>query len=76
MQRNKTYRQIIAPKIHLIIKENKGATIKELKAVLRQNKPLSYAYHRKVWANEYMRQLGLSKKKKHRVELYNQLKLF
>jgi hypothetical protein len=76
MQRNKTYRQRIAPKIHGIILANKGATKKELKVILRQNKPLSYAYHKKVWANESMRQLGLSKKKKHRVELYNQLELF
>jgi hypothetical protein len=76
MQSNRTYRQLIAPKIHQIILSNKGATKKELKAILRQNKPLSYAYHKKVWANESMRQLGLSKRRKQRVKLYNQLELF
>ena len=59
----KTFRQIYAPQIAAIIKDNEGKPIKELKKILQSANPGPYGHHKKTWSNEYMRQLGLSKKK-------------
>ena len=58
-----TWRQIYAPRIAKIIKQNEGKSLKELKKILQDANPGYYGHHRKTWANEYMIQLGLSKKK-------------
>lgn len=57
-----TWRQYYAPRIAQIIADNKGKTIPELKRILQDANPGQYGHHKKTWANEYMRQLGLSKK--------------
>ena len=75
MSKTKTWRQIYAPRIAQIIKENEGKTVKELKKILCDANPGPYGHHRKTWANEYMIQLGLSKKKK-KVDTTNQQQLF
>lgn len=59
-----TWRQLYAPRIAEIIKENEGKSIKELKKILQKANPGPYGWHRKTWANEYMCQLGLSSRKK------------
>jgi hypothetical protein len=59
----KTWRQVYAPRIAKIIADNEGKPIKEIKKILCDANPGYYGHHRKTWANEYMRQLGLSKKK-------------
>lgn len=76
MAREKTYREIYAPIIAQIIKDNEGKPIKELKKILCAANQGPYGHHRKTWANEYMRQLGLSKKKSKHKELQNQTTLF
>lgn len=63
MSKNPTWRQYYAPKIAAIIKENEGKTVKELKKILSSANPGQYNHMKRTWANEYMRQLGLSKKK-------------
>ena len=75
MSKTKTWRQIYAPRIAQIIKENEGKTVKELKKILCDANPGPYGHHRKTWANEYMIQLGLSKKKK-TADTTNQQQLF
>jgi hypothetical protein len=60
---SKTFRQKYAPIIAKIIEDNKEKPIKELKKILCNANPGTYGHHKKTWANEYMRQLGLSKKK-------------
>lgn len=57
-----TWRQYYAPRIAQIINENKGKSVTELKKILQDANPGQYGHHKKTWANEYMRQLGLSKK--------------
>jgi len=57
-----TWRQYYAPRIAQIIKDNKGKSIAELKRILCDANPGQYGHHKKTWANEYMRQLGLNKK--------------
>ena len=64
---NPTWRQVYAPRIAAIIKENEGKSVKELKKILQDANPGQYGWMRKTWANEYMCQLGLSKRKKHKV---------
>lgn len=59
----KTWRQYFAPQIAKIIADNKDKSIKELKKILCEANPGQYGHHKKTWANEYMIQLGLSKKK-------------
>lgn len=59
----KTWRQHFAPIIAKIIADNEGKTVKELKKILCDLNPGPYGHHRKTWSNEYMRQLGLSKKR-------------
>jgi len=59
----KTWRQYYAPQIAQIIADNKGKSVKELKKILCDANPGQYGHHKKTWANEYMRQLGLSKKR-------------
>ena len=61
----KTWRQYFAPKIAAIIADcqHEGKSLKETKKILCEANPGLYGHHRKTWANEYMRQLGLSKKK-------------
>jgi hypothetical protein len=58
-----TWRQLYAPIIAEIIEENAGKDVKELKKILREANPGQYGHMKKTWANECMRQLGLSKKK-------------
>ncbi len=72
----KTWRQYYAPEIAAIIKENEGKTTKEIKKILCDANPGQYGHMKKTWANEYMRQLGLSKNKSEYVETINQTKLF
>ena len=71
-----TWRQVFAPKIAKIIEDNKGKSIKELKKILCDANPGPYGHHKKVWANEYMRQLGLSKKKSKFLEEQKQTTMF
>ncbi len=61
-----TWRQYYAPLIAAKIKEMKaeGKTVKEMKKILCDANPGTYGHHKKTWANEYMIQLGLSKRKK------------
>lgn len=68
-----TWRQTYAPKIAAMIKEMKadGKTVKEMKKVLCDANPGQYGHHRKTWANEYMIQLGLSRRKKRLGEINN-----
>jgi hypothetical protein len=61
-----TWRQNYAPRIAAIIKENEGKPIKEIKKILCDANPGQYGHMRKTWANEYMLQLGLSKKKRNK----------
>lgn len=67
----KTWRQYYAPKIAAIIADcqHEGKSVKEIKKILSQANPGQYGHHKKTWANEYMRQLGLSKKKSDFVEM-------
>jgi len=58
-----TWRQYYAPKIAKIIEDNKGKSIKELKKILQEANPGQYGHMIKTWANEYMIQLGLSRRK-------------
>lgn len=71
----RTWRQIYAPRIAAIIAANEGKSIKELKKILQDANPGQYSHHRKTWANEYMRQLGLSKKRSNVNDGKTQLKL-
>lgn len=71
-----TWRQIYAPRIAQIIKDNDGKSLKELKKILQDANPGQYGHHKKTWANEYMKQLGLSKKRSNFNESKNQTKLF
>lgn len=71
----KTCRQKYAPVIANIINDNKDKTTKELKKILCDANPGYYGHHKKTWANEYMRQLGLSKKKSNINDTKQQLKL-
>lgn len=72
----KTYRQHYAPIIAKIISDNEGKSIKEIKKILCDANPSYYGHHKKTWANEYMRQLGLSKKKSTFIKQTAQTKLF
>jgi hypothetical protein len=72
----KTWRQSYAPRIAEIIKENEGKSLKELKKILCDANPGQYGHHKKTWASEYMRQLGLSKKKNDHNATEQQTKLF
>lgn len=58
-----TWRQTYKPRIAAIIKANEGKSVKELKKILQEANPGQYGWMRKTWANEYMIQLGLSKRK-------------
>lgn len=65
MSREPTWRETFAPRIAKMISEMKaeGKTVKEMKKVLCDKNPGPYGHHRKTWANEYMIQLGLSRRK-------------
>lgn len=76
MPKEKTWRQVYAPRISEIIKKNEGKTTKELKKILCEANPGQYGHMKKTWANEYMIQLGLSRKKKGYKDDKNQSKLF
>ena len=78
MAAGKTWRQYYAPIIAKIIEDNKGKTVKELKKILCDANPGTYGHHKKTWANEYMIQLGLSKRKRSHsgIENTNQSQLF
>lgn len=71
-----TWRQHYAPQIAKIIKDNEGKSVKELKKILSAANPGEYGHHKKTWANEYMIQLGLSKRKKVNPDVRNHPKLF
>jgi len=71
-----TWRQCYAPRIAAIIKENEGKTVKELKKILCDANPGQYGHMRKMWSNEYMIQLGLSKRGGKKIDNPNQNKLF
>ncbi len=71
-----TCRDLYKPRIAEIIKENEGKSLKEIKKILQDANPGQYGHHKKTWANEYMRQLGLSKKKSKLLESKNQTNLF
>jgi hypothetical protein len=58
-----TWREIYAPRISKIIADNKGKSVKELKKILQDANPGQYGFMIKTWANEYMCQLGLSRRK-------------
>lgn len=60
---HKTWRQHYQPIIADLIAKHKDLPTKELKKILCKANPGQYGHHKKVWANEYMRQLGLSKKR-------------
>jgi hypothetical protein len=70
-----TCRKEYAPIISGIIKENAGKSVQELKKLLQEANPGPYGHHKKIWANEYMRQLGLSRKKPAN-DIKEQTKLF
>lgn len=72
---NITWRQYYAPQIAKIIADNTGKPIKEIKKILCDANPGPYGHMKKTWANEYMRQLGLSKKKSKYNDQKNQLSL-
>jgi len=76
MAKEPTWRQVYAPKIAEIIKQNEGKPLKELKKILSEANPGQYGHMKKVWANEYMIQLGLSRKNKVAKDVKNQTKLF
>jgi hypothetical protein len=71
----KTWRDTYAPQIAKMIAENKGKSIKEIKKILCDANPGQYGHMKKTWANEYMRQLGLSKKKSTILQEQSQIKL-
>jgi hypothetical protein len=76
MSKQPTWREVYAPKIAKIIEDNKGKDLKELKKILCAANEGAYGHHKKTWANEYMRQLGLSKKKSKIVIAKGQTNLF
>lgn len=61
---NKTWRQCYAPRIAAIIKEHRDKPLPELKRILQDANPGQYGHMKKVWANEYIIQLGLSHRNK------------
>lgn len=63
---NKTWREWYAPRIAEEIAKMKaeGKDVKEMKRVLSAMNPGQYGHMRKTWANEYMIQLGLSRRKR------------
>lgn len=65
MPKRQTWRQFYAPRIADEIAKTKadGKTIKEMKKILCEMNPGQYGHMIKTWANEYMIQLGLSRKK-------------
>jgi len=71
----KTWRQNYAPRIAKIIADNSHLDQKALKKLLCDSNPGQYGHMRKTWANEYMRQLGLSKKRSTVNDGKTQLKL-
>ena len=76
MPKEITWRQLYAPRIAEIIKENEGKPLKELKKILCDANPGQYGHMRKTWSNEYMKQLGLSRVKKEVEGIKQQTKLF
>lgn len=66
MPKGKTWRELYAPRIAKMIAEMKaeGKTVKEMKKKLQESNPGQYGHMIKTWANEYMIQLGLSRRKK------------
>lgn len=71
-----TWRQLYAPQIAALIKENEGKPLKELKRILSEANPGQYGHMRKTWANEYMCQLGLSRRNKIEKQSEQQTTLF
>ena len=58
-----TWRERYRPWIIEVIKNNPTLSVKELKKLLHELNPGQYKHMQRIWANESMRQLGLSKKK-------------
>ena len=52
-----TWREKYSPMITQMILENKVLPDKELKKLLRQANTGQYGHMKKIWANEYMRQI-------------------
>lgn len=65
MPKSKTWREIYAKEIAEMISKMKdeGKSVTEMKKVLSSANPGQYGHMIKTWANEYMIQLGLSKRK-------------
>jgi hypothetical protein len=78
MPKGKTWRECYAPKIAKKISEMKseGKTVKEMKKILSEMNPGQYGHMKKIWANEYMIQLGLSRRNKVSKPDKNQAKLW
>lgn len=79
MPKHQTWRQWYAPKIASEIARMKaeGKTVKEMKKALSAMNPGQYGHMRKTWANEYMIQLGLSRRSRgYRSDDKNQKELF
>ena len=52
-----TWREHYAPYIYKMIMDNKDKPIKAIKKLLCDANPGEYGHMKKIWANEYMRQL-------------------
>jgi len=53
-----SWRKYYAPIISKIIMDNKHLPKKEIKKILCQSNPGEYGHMKKIWANEYMRQIN------------------
>lgn len=60
-----TWRERYAPRIAnmIAVMKAEGKTVKEMKKALSDANPGEYGHMQKTWANEYMCQLGLSRRK-------------
>lgn len=78
MPNGKTWRQVYAPRIADMIKEmrSQGKSAKEMKKALSAANPGQYRHMKKTWVNEYMIQLGLSRRKGKKPDIRDQPKLF
>lgn len=78
MPKGKTWREVYAPQIAAMIAEmnQHGKSLKEMKKAIREANPGYYGHHKKIWANEYMIQLGLSRRKGIKPDVREQPKLF
>jgi hypothetical protein len=54
---NNTWREVYTSRIYKMIMDNKDKPIKDIKKLLREANPGQYGHMKKIWGNEYMRQL-------------------